>query len=171
MKSLLSSLIFSLAVGAFGQIARYESLEDGFSIQFPGEVTRKEEKLKQGSAETAYRVYRSSVQTTIFQVAVTPLPIETLRSRSTQDILDSAVNGVSSARSNVKLENEQKLLVNGAPGRRFLQQTEALVIVHLLVVANGRLYHVLGSMPQNSKREGEEFVKSFSLSSLAGASG
>jgi len=163
-----------LALGLVGIFAitaanndRYESTEDSFSIVFPAtEVTKKEEKIKFEGGEAASRSYKSSRGSSVFQVSVTPLPRETLRNRPLQEVLDLARDGTVGARPGTKAENEQKLLVNGAPARRFLVRTGDLVVVHLLVVTNGRLYHVLSSLPSKLQSEGEEFVRSFSLSAV-----
>lgn len=166
MRSMLALGLVGILAIAAATNDRYESTEDSFSIVFPAEVTRKEEKIKFEGGEAASRSYKSSRGSSVFQVSVTPLPRETLRNRPLQEVLDLARDGTVGARPGTKAENEQKLLVNGAPARRFLVRTGDLVVVHLLVVTNGRLYHVLSSSPSKLQSEGEEFVRSFSLSAV-----
>lgn len=167
MKNQLTLLALGLAVCVSAAADRYQSSEDGFSVIFPGEVTRREDKVKFEGGEAASRTYRCSQGQSVFQISVTPLPRETLRNRPVQDILDLARDGALNAQKGTKAEGETKLLVNGAPARRFIiQPSNAPVAVHLMVVANGKLYHVLGSLPTRLQNEGEDFVKSFSLTSV-----
>lgn len=167
MKKQLSLIALGLAVCASAATDRYQSNDDGFSVMFPGEVIRKEDKVKFEGGEAPSRTYRCSQGQSVFQISVTPLPRETLRNRPVQDILDMARDGAVKTLPGAKAENETKLLVNGAPARRFIiQPSNAPVAVHLMIVANGRLYHVLSSLPTRLQGEGEEFVKSFSLTSV-----
>jgi len=167
MKKQLSVIVLGLAVCVSAATDRYQSNDDGFSVIFPGDVTRKEEKVKFEGGEAASRTYRCSQGQSVYQISVTPLPRETLRNRPIQEILDMARDGAVKSQRGTQAESETKLLVNGAPARRFIiQPSNAPVAVHLMIVANGRLYHVLSSLPTRLQNEGEEFVKSFSLTSV-----
>jgi len=155
---------------AFGQVvARYQSDVSNFSAQFPGVVEESKTVTSWNAGQLTSSVYATQYRRGFYRVAVTPLPREVIRSKSPQELLDAARDG-SLTMNKMKVESEQKLLVNGAPGRRFIVTTpDAPNVVHLVVIANGRLYQASAAVPREDLARGVDFVKSFNLSAVVSA--
>ncbi len=152
---------------ALGQSSpKFASDVNYFSVAFPGKVEESKSVTSWNMGQLTSSVFVAQAGTGLFRVAVTPLPREVIRGRSAQELLDAARDG-SLTNARMSIDAEQKLLVNGAPGRRFIVNTQdAPSVVHLVVVANGRLYQVSAAVPNTELSRGVEFVKSFGLSAV-----
>lgn len=162
-------LLFGIVVCGlgFGQVDRRVSLDvDYFSIVFPGEFETSKTVLRWESGQIVSNVYASNFGPARYQVMVSPLPREVVRAKSPQILLDAARDGTLTG-AKMTIEGEQKLLVNGAPARRFIVNTaDSASVVHLVAVANGRLYHASATVLRQDLGKGVDFVKSFSLSAV-----
>ncbi|MFM9873089.1 MAG: hypothetical protein ACKVQS_06445 [Fimbriimonadaceae bacterium] len=169
-------LISGLVLGAIGisvaQVsARFSSESNYFSAQFPGKVDESKSITSWSTGQLTSSVFVSQSGSGLFRVTVTPLPREVIRGRSAQDLLDAARDGTLTMKR-MTVEAEQKLLVNGAPGRRFIVNTpDSPSVVHLVVVANGRLYQASAAVPNSELSRGVDFVKSFNLNAVISSGG
>lgn len=167
MRGLFLVGLLGLSFVAFGQAdRRFSGNADYFSVQFPGDVSQSKAVTRWESGQIVSSVYSTSISNSHYQVMVSPLPREVVRSQQPQSLLDAARDGTLTM-TRMKIEGEQKLLVNGAPGRRFIVDTpDSASVVHLIVVANGRLYHASATVLRRDLGKGVDFVKSFSLSAV-----
>jgi hypothetical protein len=169
---MLMGVGLAVASLTFGQVvARYTSDVSSFSVQFPGAVEESKSVVSWNSGQLTSTVYSSQTGMGLYRVAVTQLPREVIRSKSAQELLDAARDG-SLTMNKMTVDAEQKLLVNGAPGRRYIVKTpDAPNVVHLVVIANGRLYQASAAVPDQELSRGVNFVKSFSLNMVVNVGG
>lgn len=172
MKWLIAGCFVAVCAVGFAQSkSTFSSAADYFSASFDGAVEQEKSITKWSSGQLTSTIYKSQTGAGYFQVMVTPLPREIIRSKPAQDLLDAAREGTRLSK-NVVVEAEQKLLVNGAPARRFIVDTpDGPNVVHLVVIANGRMYHASATVPREDLGRGVDFVRSFSLSAVVNSGG
>lgn len=153
--------LFVLAGAAFAQESTIATTVDRFTIEFPSVAKQEKKQTPWGGTQLTSSVFSCVKETALYQVTTTALPREVLQNRSSSEILSAARDGTQTMQR-LRVEAEQELLIDGYPARRFMVQVpDGPLIVHLLVLAEGSLYHVLAVLPRESVLEGVSFVRSF----------
>jgi hypothetical protein len=153
--------LLALSSCVWAQESTIATAVDRFTIEFPSAAKMEKKQTPWGGVQLTSTVYSCVKDTALYQVTSTALPREALQNRSASEILSAARDGTQTMQR-LRVEAEQELLIDSYPARRFMVQVpDGPLIVHLLVLAEGSLYHVLAVLPRDNVLEGVSFVRSF----------
>lgn len=147
-------------VGA--QVTKIVPENEGFVASFPGQVKHETKLVPFDSGQISSSVFSTTVAGRLYQVTVTPLPVQNIQNRPAKAILESARDGTLTM-SRMKIEAETDLDIAGSPCKRYMVQVpDGPLMVHMLSIRREKLFHVLAVLPRDNVLDGVNFVRSFS---------
>jgi CheY-like chemotaxis protein len=139
------------------------SAKGGFSVAFPAGATDPTEQEEPGPAKVV--TVRSSLpDTTSLVVTATSQPAEASKGDADAAMLDAVRNGLAEGFKG-KAEGEEKLTLDGHPGRSFRVAFGDNLCRVRAFVGKGRLYQVmvLGPRTRVASKEADQFLDSFKI--------